>query len=265
MHYFSNKKQQVNFVLVAMPYILQSPVPSGFTVDTLISNTIIVTWPSPDQFLPDHALQLFSRDTEGGVTVRFVSVVLCACLNGGTCLKDDRVLDRARFDNNGHYKWSCNCSDFYGGSSCETDMRGCGNFSTCPDPSMCRDDPTLPSGYACDQCSDGFELVDNKCSGKCAVWHDFQTILLPAIRSSWTVCLFEKLLLLLLFADVDECSGTYTCGANEVCRNTEGSFQCDCASGYSNRPSGMCEGKADSSHYFPHNVGFTVLNKLCKL
>ena len=155
-------------------------------MDTSISNTIIVTWPSPDQFLPDHALQLFSRDTEGGVTVRFVSVVLCACLNGGTCLKDNRVLNRARFDDNGHYKWACNCSDFYGGSSCETDMRGCGNFSTCPDPSMCRDDPTLPSGYACDQCSDGFELVDNKCSGKRAVWHDFQTILLPAIRSSWT-------------------------------------------------------------------------------
>ena len=74
-------------------------------------------------------------------------------------------MSQAKFDENNYYKWPCNCSEFFGGNSCEIDMRGCGEFSACPDPAMCRNDSTLPSGYACDQCMDGFELSNTKCIG----------------------------------------------------------------------------------------------------
>jgi len=204
------------------------------------SDTILITWLSPHRFLPDHALQLLSKDTDGGVTVRFVSVILCACLNGGTCLRDDSILSRARFDDNGHYKWPCNCSDFYGGSSCEIDMRGCGSFSTCPEPSMCRNEPSLPSGYACDQCPSGFELVDNKCTGKCSV-----TQQLAVNNSELDHCCH------CCYTDVNECASSTSCADNEVCTNTEGSHQCSCASGYSRNPGNMmCEGKSHSYHTF---------------
>lgn len=46
-------------------------------------------------------------------------------------------------------------------------------------------------------------------------------------------------------ADMDECSeGTDACTELQVCTNTEGSFQCDCFSGYSvsANDSSLCEG-----------------------
>ena len=47
-------------------------------------------------------------------------------------------------------------------------MRGCVEFITCPSTSACTNDSTVPSGYTCDQCMPGFEIIEaaGKCIGK---------------------------------------------------------------------------------------------------
>ena len=48
-----------------------------------------------------------------------------------------------------------------------------------------------------------------------------------------------------LFSDVDECSdpNLEECRANSVCRNNEGSYECECNKGYIKNDNGDCEGK----------------------
>ena len=46
-----------------------------------------------------------------------------------------------------------------------------------------------------------------------------------------------------LCLDVNECDDTDTCGANAVCTDTEGSFNCLCQTGYVMSDDGDCEGK----------------------
>lgn len=39
------------------------------------------------------------------------------------------------------------------------------------------------------------------------------------------------------FSDVDECSdSTHTCGAGATCHNLDGTYSCECASGYAANP-----------------------------
>ena len=217
----------------------QDPVPVGFTNHSTNSG-LEVTWTLPGIDLPEHALQLFASDVNGGVTIRTISVILCACMDEGTCLRDDSIIAQLKMDSNNHYKWPCNCSDFYGGESCEIDRRGCGIYSTCPDPTMCRNDPIMPSGYACDQCSTGYELVDGKCLGKGTsdifyITYAWIHLHPPAMHIFKWLC---------LLVDIDECATSRPCGTNEMCTNTEGNYTCMCSPGFRrNLSSQTCEGK----------------------
>lgn len=127
-----------------------------------------MSWSSPGLSLPTQPLQLFSNDTEGGITLRSISVVLCSCANNGSCLRNNSNLELAEFDRNNHYKWQCSCMVFFGGDSCEVDMRGCGDFSVCPETTVCRNESSKTSGYICDDCMPGFQMIQTgeKCIGK---------------------------------------------------------------------------------------------------
>ena len=101
--------------------------------------------------------------------------MLCGCINGGICVQADRKVENIRFDENGHFKQLCSCPQFYGGDSCEIEMRGC-DYSVCPDSNVCEADAAEPSGYVCTGCQDGFMIVDSKCIGKkslVVVYSDF--------------------------------------------------------------------------------------------
>ena len=74
-------------------------------------------------------------------------------------------MENIRFDENGHFKQLCRCPQFYGGDSCEIEMRGCA-YSVCPDSNVCEADATESSGYVCTGCQDGLMIVDSKCIGK---------------------------------------------------------------------------------------------------
>lgn len=80
---------------------------------------------------------------------------MCACENGGTCLEAG---ESPSLNENGHYKTLCDCPEFYGGVSCETEMRGC-NFSMCPDYAQCVENDVLPEGYECIGCDVGYQSI----------------------------------------------------------------------------------------------------------
>ena len=134
---------------------------------TMNGNTLVVMWSSPNITLPTSSLVLFANDSNGAPSIRSISIVLCACANGGSCIINEDNLGSAEFNHNNHYKWPCDCPEFFGGDSCEVDMKGCGEFSVCPDYSVCANNSMVPSGYTCNNCSEGYELVESggKCTG----------------------------------------------------------------------------------------------------
>ena len=130
----------------------------------------------PGLDLPTSPLIIAANDGNGGLTSRRISIVLCGCTNNGSCIINND-LEAVQFDLNGHYKWPCSCPEFFGGDSCEVDMRGCGDFSVCPSYSICSDDDSVPSGYNCDTCLTGYEIdefaMSDKCTGiKICVFND---------------------------------------------------------------------------------------------
>jgi len=126
-----------------------------------------VVWTPMGVNLPSSPLEIFASDNKGGVTTRIVSLVLCACINGGSCLESGSDLGQLNFNSHRQYKLECTCPEFFGGESCEVDMRGCGQFSDCPETSVCTNDSSVPSGYVCGQCIPGYEIVEvgEKCTG----------------------------------------------------------------------------------------------------
>lgn len=122
-------------------------------------------WNRPGLSVPSSPIMLFANDSKGASSTRRVSIVLCGCINGGTCIQADRKVENIRFDENGHFKQLCSCPQFYGGDSCEIEMRGC-DYSVCPDSNVCEANAAEPSGYVCTGCQDGFMIVDTKCIGK---------------------------------------------------------------------------------------------------
>ena len=122
-------------------------------------------WRDPGYNVPSGPIMLFANDSKGAASTTRISIVLCGCQNGGSCVEvNDRVED-IPFDENGHYKQLCECPEFFGGDSCEVELRGC-NYSVCPDSNICQPNASEPSGYICTGCSDGYTKVDSKCIGK---------------------------------------------------------------------------------------------------
>jgi hypothetical protein len=136
-----------------------------------MGDNLELSWSDVTTPFPSSSLQLRASDSVGAVTMRNVLVVLCECNNGGNCTMNMRTLDSAQYDSNGYYQWPCECPEFFGGSSCQVDERGCGEFDTCPTYSVCVDDDTVASGRVCQDCISGFQISDDggKCVGKATV------------------------------------------------------------------------------------------------
>ena len=113
--------------------------------------------------VPSRPIIIFSNDTHGASTIHQISIILCGCINNGTCIEVANI-ETATFDDNGHFKKFCNCPEFYGGDSCEIEMKGC-NYSACPYFSTCVDNEHMPSGYECSECSTGYTFNNSKCTG----------------------------------------------------------------------------------------------------
>ena len=139
-----------------------SPTIAGSTA------TLELTWPNPGYSLPSEEIRIVAIDKNDASTSRRISIVLCGCMSNGNC---SELIDTTLFNVQGHHKLLCNCPLFFGGDSCEIDMKGCG-FDVCPDYAVCMNDSTVDSGYTCSNCSEGYEIIadpnlsENKCSGK---------------------------------------------------------------------------------------------------
>ena len=107
---------------------------------------------------------MYAEDIRGAASLRQISVVLCACANGGTCVQV-YANETIEFNEHGHFKEQCLCPEHYGGDSCEIEMRGC-RYNICPNNSVCVDDTQQPSGYQCSACAVGYSFHNRKCVGK---------------------------------------------------------------------------------------------------
>lgn len=124
----------------------------------------ILEWANPGYDVPSEPIILFANDTKGASSMRRISIVLCGCQNSGSCVEADSDVENIQFDKNGHFKQICDCPDYYGGDSCEIDMRGC-DYHVCPDSNVCQPNATEPSGYICTGCGDGYRVMESKCIG----------------------------------------------------------------------------------------------------
>ena len=113
--------------------------------------------------LPSGNVTLYAEDIHGTSSARRISIILCACANGGTCVEVN-TNETLELNEHGHFKEVCLCPEHYGGESCEIDMRGCSDNS-CPEYSVCINNSSLPSGYYCSGCAVGYIFHDNKCTG----------------------------------------------------------------------------------------------------
>lgn len=118
--------------------------------------------------LPSGNITLYAEDIHGASSAWRISIVLCACVNGGTCVQV-YTNETIEFNEHGHFKEACLCPEYYGGESCEIDMRGCSN-NVCPNHSVCVNDNRQPSGYRCSGCATGYIIHNNKCIGKFHVY-----------------------------------------------------------------------------------------------
>ena len=189
-------------------------------------HTASLIWDSPSSELPLAAIQILANDSTGAVVVRNISVVLCACENEGTCSN----ATTPQFNSDGHYRQECECPAYFSGDLCETDEQGCSETS-CPESSMCVVNASVPAGFTCSNCQEGYELgEDGKCIGKCVflyLEHDYR--------------------LLFFSPDINECNATnpdYVHNCTQNCSNAEGSYDCLCMDGYELSEDGRgCDGK----------------------
>ena len=143
----------LNFIFWLLIIIQVCDAITGLTfVRSMSGSSGTLTWLNPGYSLPSSPIQLFTNDSKGASSTRRISVILCACDNGGTCLPAG---DNPPLNENGHYKQTCDCLEYFGGSSCEIEMRGC-NFSTCPDYAECVENSMIPRGYECFGCDRGY-------------------------------------------------------------------------------------------------------------
>ena len=143
--------------------MVQAPEPDGISLEVESDGvTAQLVWSDPDSELPSSAIQILVNDSMGATAVRNISVVLCACANDGRCINSTTL----QCNSNGHYLQECECPDFFSGDLCETDERSCSD-SSCPESSQCETNSSVPAGYTCSACQEGYELdEDGKCTGE---------------------------------------------------------------------------------------------------
>ncbi len=117
----------------------------------------------------------------------------------------------------------------WSGDFCEDDIDGCEDFMCYPEV-QCIDNPAPMSGASCGDCPMGFFGTGFMCDGR------YNT-------SSYYILLSELRLVPSLSdaVDIDECeNGTDNC--QQQCVNTEGSFLCECYSGFKFDSNVICQG-----------------------
>ena len=128
--------------------------------------TASLIWNNTGSELPSSAIQILATDSLGAVTVRNVSVILCACGNNGTCVNTTT----RQYNSDGHFLLGCDCPELFSGNLCEIDERGC-SVSSCSDSALCEANSSVPDGYTCSACQEGYEMTDDgKCEGKCVIY-----------------------------------------------------------------------------------------------
>ena len=112
--------------------------------------------------LPEFPIYLIANDSTGRMTKRRISIILCACSNGGNCVEpgpnDILPLDTMT----GHYQLPCTCPNHTKGIYCSTDRDDC-SANTFPDFTLCHSNQTTMD---CSNCL-GFESNNTfVCVGK---------------------------------------------------------------------------------------------------
>ena len=112
--------------------------------------------------LPDFPIYLIANDSSGRVTKRRISIILCACSNGGGCVepKPSDVLPLDMIT--GHYQLPCTCPHQPKGIYCSNDLEQC-SPNTFPDFALCSRNSTAMN---CSECL-GFDSNNTfVCVGK---------------------------------------------------------------------------------------------------
>ncbi|XP_055860394.1 mucin-4-like [Biomphalaria glabrata] len=141
----------------------------------------------------------------------------------------------------------CSCKPGWTGSSCSDDLNECLTTTSCQANAHC---VNTPGSYVC-KCDLGFYLNNGKCQActvgtfgeecknqcQCDMSHSTCSVTTGGCdcHSGWTGALCDK--------DLNECDFSNQCtSANKlhwVCKNTPGSYKCDCDAGYENK-NGEC-------------------------
>ncbi|WAR04750.1 MLP-like protein [Mya arenaria] len=190
---------------------------------------------------------------------------ICTCKSGwegSTCESDINECDNSSVcpDNsqcrNTNGSFECNCNSGYvatadgtcqgwSGPTCDTDDNECSK------PDICEDKCTNIAGSFECGCFAGFSGTNNSCThcdagywgGNCSETCTCITANSKACnrtngictcKSGWEGSTCES--------DINECDNSSVCPDNSQCRNTNGSFECNCNSGYVATADGTCQG-----------------------
>ncbi|XP_035824838.1 fibrillin-3, partial [Aplysia californica] len=192
--------------------ILQTPGSGQFVYTVIGSNKILDGFFTPSSTEPVR-LVIDVQDDQGlRSAAREIDLRVCnGCSGRGNCAWDD-------FQRVAGYPYfavvPCDCEGPYSGDDCSLDKDGC-RSRPCPELTTCTDVPALEEmtsgqAYKCSDCPAGYTRFQQGETFKCK--------------------------------DVDECVGVSPspCPAHADCSNSEGSYLCQCVSGYRETGDGAC-------------------------
>ena len=61
-----------------------------------------------------------------------------------------------------------------------------------------------------------------------------------------------------VYADINECADPRSCGYNQMCSNTAGSYKCECLTGY--EPDDSYRGLISDDSYYHYNGTYVITN-----
>ncbi|XP_062605769.1 uncharacterized protein LOC134267580 [Saccostrea cucullata] len=163
-----------------------------------------------------------------------VTIILCSgCSNRGRCDYENFLTTENALSN----KAGCSCNIGYSGEDCEQDIDACVQ-SPCSLDRNCTDltpaeEVILGRGYNCSECPPGFVDVDTKCADvdECgSVFTNTCNVsseMCENTDGSYIChCLNGYRKINDICQDIDECLED-TSDCEQICRNTQGSFNCD--------------------------------------
>ncbi|PIK46326.1 putative fibrillin-1 [Apostichopus japonicus] len=175
----------------------QYPI-SNSTLQQISSTVAVFTWTPVDK----EPVQIGIVASDGRSTSLLVTdVIICSCLNGGTCDYENLVDSSALLED--HFAVAtCLCPPAWTGDDCSEDYDACLD-NPCFPGVTCKDEIAPEANATCGQCPTGLDGNGFKCY------------------------------------DTDEClEAQFNTSCEQLCVNTIGSFSCDCFHGYRLHPSG---------------------------